>query len=153
MSVQSINHPVRLSNEEKVGQGYNQTVKLTYLDVRSQTATATALTVILLGLLAGYVIKNIAWELITPFADGADTGNNTTTLLLQHGSSSLIAATETNLNGTTVSRARSDTAVAITTTENLQAVFGAPASGKTLAALTQGEVHIFFTLEQPSRLG
>lgn len=153
MTVNALQIPRPLTVSEKALNGFTHYMKVTYLDALAQTTAATALTVNLVALAVGMSIKALAFELITPFADSRDTGNNTTTVAIASGGTSLISAQECNLNGTYVARAREDTIHTVSTAEELTLTFGAAASGKYLSNLTQGEVHIFFNLEYPARLG
>lgn len=144
--------PKPLAAETSAKHGFTHEIKVLGTDLASMTTAATALVLTLANFLAGESVERIAWELITPFQDPADTGNNTSTVQLKLGSTSLISATEVNANGTTVTRARSDTLVTAATAQALTITFGAPASGKTLAALITGDIHICWQLSKPAAL-
>lgn len=136
--------------ETQAAFGYNHEVVLTHEDLTETTAnTAEAITI--LALTEGQTIERIAWELETPFEDASDNAFNVTTLQLKRGSTELIAATETNVNGTEVFRKRYDTPSTSTASENLTANFMSMAA-KSLSDIDTGEVRIFFRLSDPVAL-
>lgn len=140
--------------ETKAATGYTHKAIVTHADL-TETTAATAQNLTLLSLVAGDVVQNAAFKLVTSFADAADSANNTTTMTLNGAGSAVVASTQANANGTPVLY-KAFTATAPVTvasgTSTVQLAVGAPAATKTLAALTTGELHVFFAVNKLASL-
>ncbi len=136
--------------ETQAAHGFNHEIVLTHEDLTETTAN-TAQVIDILDLTTGQCVERLAWEVETYFTDASDAALNTTTLLLKRGSTTLIAATEINSNGTEVARARLDTPSTSTASETLTATFGSMAA-KSLSDIDAGEVRIFLRLSDPVAL-
>jgi len=143
-----------LPNETKAATGYTHKAIVTHADL-TETTAATAQNLTLLSLAAGDVVQNAAFKLVTSFADAADSANNTTTMTLSGAGSAVVAAMQANANGTPVLykafTATSPVTVA-SGTSTVQLTVGTPAATKTLAALTTGELHVFFAVNKLANL-
>ena len=143
-----------LPAETKAATGYTHKAIVTHADL-TETTAATAQNLTLLPLVAGDVVQNAAFKLVTSFAQDGDAANNTTTMTLNGAASAVITSMQANANGTPVLY-KAFTATAPVTvasgTSTVQLAVGAPAAGKTLAALTAGELHVFFAVNKLASL-
>lgn len=143
-----------LPAETKAATGYTHKAIVTHADL-TETAAATAQNLTLLPLVAGDVVQNAAFKLVASFAQDGDAANNTTTMTLNGAASAVITSMQSNANGTPVLY-KAFTATAPVTvasgTSTVQLAVGAPAAGKTLAALTAGELHVFFAVNKLASL-
>ena len=139
--------------ETKAATGYTHKAIVDHTDL-TETAAATAQNITLLSLAAGDVVRSAAFKVVTSFADAADSANNTTTMTLNGAGSEVISSTQANANGTPVLYKAHTTTVPRTATSSstVQLAVGAPASTKTLAALTTGELHVFFSVNKLASL-
>lgn len=140
-------HP--LTTEERAYWGATHVAIVTWEDMPAGIATATAQTLGIATIAAGQLWQAEFARVITPFANGADAAQNTTSVTVgdTESATQFLAATETNLNGAYVPikvTTGITTAKAYTAADILQIAFAAPAAGKTLSNLTQGEIRIYF---------
>lgn len=118
----------------------------------TNTTNAAAQDITLITLPANSVVLRAATYLRTPFQDTADSAFNTTALIVGDSvdPDRYITSQELNVNGTEVlakAHASSTTPFAYTTATAVVANF-ASMTGKNLAALNAGEVHIFLEVAQ-----
>jgi len=132
-----------LPAETKAATGYTHKAIVDHTDL-TETASNTAQSITLLTLAAGDVARTAAYKLVTPFQDTADAAFNTTAVTLNAAGSTLMSATETNVNGTEVFyKAHTATAPLTATSSSTVAASFASMSAKNLAALNAGEVHFY----------
>ena len=138
-----------LPAETKAATGYTHKATVDHADLTETTAN-TAQSITLLSLAAGDVVHSGAYKLVTPFQDSADAAFNTTAVTLNAAGSTLMSATETNVNGTEVFyKAHTATApLAVNTGTSTVAASFAAMSAKNLAALNAGEVHFYFSVNK-----
>jgi hypothetical protein len=139
---------IELSYEEKIAADCSHLIKVFAKPDLTQTTANTAQT-ITIPVPAGWAVSGGWIKLIAPFRDPADAALNTTTLSLGDSSSATLWSTarELNANGASVPFAAFTSTVgkAYTAADTFRMQFGSMAA-KTLAQLTQGEVHIFVRL-------
>lgn len=141
-----------LPAETKAATGYTHKAIVDHTDLTEATAN-TAQSITLLSLAAGDVVRSAAYKLVTPFQDTADAAFNTTAVTLNAAGSTLMSATETNVNGTEVFyKAHTATAPLTATSSSTVAASFASMSAKNLAALNAGEVHFFFAVNKLANL-
>jgi hypothetical protein len=135
--------------ETKAATGYTHKAIVDHTDL-TETTAATSQTLTIMSLVAGDVVRAAAFKVVTSFADAADSANNTTTMTLNGAGGEVVSSTQANANGTPVLyKAHTFTAPrTATAASTVQLVAGAPASTKTLAALTAGELHVFFSVNK-----
>jgi hypothetical protein len=130
--------------------GYNYRFVIDHPDLTT-TANATAQDITLITLPANSVVKSAATFLRTAFADTADNAYDLTTLIVGDAGNDdrYITSQELNVNGTeiTAQAHASTTPHAYATATAVVAKF-TPKTGKNLAALNAGEVHIFLEVAQ-----
>jgi len=140
---------IKLGAEEvNRAESANYVAIVTWQDLTDATASeAQVLNLCPIDVKMAVGVKKV--ELKTEFANSADTANNSTALTVGDTATanSFLTSMELNLNGTTVYlKEGTSTKTVYTATDNLKATF-TPATGKTLASLTQGEVHIYVRIE------
>jgi hypothetical protein len=143
-----------LSLQEQAYWGASHRAIIKYTDLVTAAPANAASQV--LGLAAvgtgnGQLIDCQFARLITPFANSNDATQNTTSVQVgdNETAAQYVAAMETNLNGAYVqikAGTGAGSAKAYTAADILQILFAAPAAGKSLANLTQGELHVFFRI-------
>jgi len=130
--------------------GYNYRFVIDHPDLTT-TANATAQDITLITLPANSVVKSAATFLRTPFQDTADSAYDLTTVIVGDATDDdrYITSQELNLNGTeiTAKAQASTTPFAYTAATAVVAKF-TPKTGKNLAALNAGEIHIFLEVAQ-----
>lgn len=95
------------------------------------------------------MVEVVRLELIEPFQDTADAANNTTTFAagVAGDTAALLAATQGNLNGTEVYiKAGTGTKSVYSADTTVILTVGAPAAGKTLAALNKGKARLVLNI-------
>ena len=131
----------------------NLVVEIEHTDLTEATAaTAQALTPFTTK--AGETVQLMRSEIVVPFEDTADSANNTVPVTAGDAGSAnrLLASQEVNVNGTEVhTKVGTGTQYAPTSDTPVTVTFGAPAAGKTLAALNKGVLRLFFRLTRPTR--
>lgn len=145
---------IPLTTIERQQGGFTHKFVLNEADLTITTA-ATGQAITLKTLPIGTYVGACAIKLPTPFAQAGDAANNTTTMSLGDGGSATRYAASIELNGNGVSIAYKEgtnTRLAYTSAGALIATFGATASGKNLAALDSGEVHILATIVDLTQL-
>lgn len=112
-------------------------------DITQATAN-TAQTLDLFPILAGQIVVRVWFKLRVPFKNSADAAFNTTTMSLgdTSGVAALLAAQETNENGTEILCAVSSTAKAYPAADTARVTFNSMAA-KSLVNLDTGIVDIF----------
>lgn len=135
---------IALTTNEQAASGHTTLLIFAKSDLTQATAnTAQAITGITLR--PGDVVGKLDVKLVTPFANSGDNAHNTTTLTVGDSGSAnrFLTSTELNANGTPVRFATgTGTRKAFNAADTLLFTFGSQ-SGKNLAALTQGEVHVY----------
>lgn len=142
-----------LYNEEAGILDANLVVEFDHVDLTEATA-ATAQTLTPFTTKAGETVQLMRAEIIVPFEDTADSANNTTAITVGDAGSAnrLLASQELNVNGTEVhSKVGTGTQYAPTADTPVTITVGAPAAGKTLAALNKGRARLLFRLTRPTR--
>jgi hypothetical protein len=132
------------SSEERKASGFTDRFVVTHEDLTQATAN-TAQAVTLLALVAGMMIGKVATRVVTPFTDASDAAFNATTLTIGDTGSAnrFLSSQELNSNGTEVlAKAGTNTLNAYNAGDTLLATFGSM-TGKALADIDAGEVHIF----------
>jgi hypothetical protein len=130
--------------------GYNYRFVIDHPDLTNAT-NAAAQDITLITLPANSVVKSAATFLRTPFADTADNAFNTTALIVGDSvdPDRFITSQELNVNGTEVlAKAQASTTPHAYATATAVVANFASMSGKNLAALNAGEVHIFLEVAQ-----
>lgn len=142
-----------LTLQEATIGGFNYTATITHEDLTQTTANTAQTINIVNPLVAGSTIEAVAWELVTPFENTADTAFNTTTMSVGDSAAvtTHISATELNLNGTEVFRGRTNTAKSYTSADKLTVTFNSM-TGKSLSNINKGELVVFFRLSLPAGL-
>lgn len=136
---------IPLSTIERQQGGFTHKFIITEADL-TVSATATAQVINLMALAVGMLVASVATRLITAFQDAGDAASILTPLTVGDTGSAarFLASQELNVNGTEIyHKAGTGTQLAYDTADTLQATFGPTTTGKTLLALTAGEVHIF----------
>lgn len=139
---------IELPIEEKVSTGCSHCIKVDHTDLTETTAnTAQAINI---PLAAGYAVGDVGlFKLKTPFRNSADAAHNTTTLSIGDNASATTwrTAAELNANGSKVDFGvfTATTGKAYTAADTVKLTFGSM-SAKNLAALNEGEVHLFVQL-------
>jgi hypothetical protein len=145
----------KLGQDEERGHGFTHRIQLTSADFSAFTTAGAAGTITLLTALAGYVITAVAARLVTPFQAAGDAANNSTALTIGKSGTlnQLLASTELNANGSYVGVATQPSTVpaGYSVDTPIVATF-TPVAGKTLAALTAGEVDVFINMRSLDRL-
>lgn len=146
---------IRLSNLERVSNGFTDLIKLTHADLTEATAN-TAQTIEIANVRAGSVVKNAAVVLKTAFKDASDAAFNTTAITVGDDGDTdrLIASMELNENGTEVTYKVNPAAnlpYAFTASNTLDVVFGSM-SAKSLSDIDTGEVWIFLEIYELANL-
>lgn len=116
----------------------------------TQATNATAQTIELFKVAGNFQQVELArMELLEPFEDTADAGNNTTAVEVGDDGDTdrLLTSTQLNRNGTEVYiKPGTGTRHVFTADNTVDAVFAAPAAGKNLAALNKGKLRLLFRL-------
>lgn len=142
-------HPTDIATA--AAHGANMMLEVTHADL-TQTTAATAQS------LTAPVVAKQAWRLVhavllEPFEDTTDTGNNTVAVTVGDTGSATryLASMELAKNGSYVSVKQGAlnpaSGYVYTADDTLTLAFGAPAAGKTLAALNKGRVQFFFQVD------
>lgn len=134
--------------ETRIAERADIEVLLTHADL-TQAALATAQTIALFPVAAKMTVELKRSILDVPFADTTDAANNTNGVIVGDSGSTnrFLTTTELNLNGTYVPvKNGTGTANVYAATTTVDAVFAAPAAGKTLVALNQGQIRLLFTV-------
>jgi len=130
--------------------GYNYRFVVDHTDLTT-TANSTAQDITLITLPAFSVVKSAAIYLKTPFQDTADSAFDDLDLIVGDATDDdrFLTATEVNVNGTEIlAKAHpSTTPHAYVAATAVVAKF-TPETGKNVAALNAGEVHIFLEVVQ-----
>ena len=150
----------KLSAEETRESGFTHKAAITYADFASVAAT-TKVHVVLSGLVAGFLVRNAAFLLVSGFV-----GASVTNLTLQLGwngttsddDNGLIEAVELATAGTEIlagdatgaAFATKRTGFAPQESAAIEALF--TATGANLSVLTAGEVHIYLAVSDLSKL-
>lgn len=139
---------IELPIQEKVATGCSHLIKIDHTDLTETTAnTAQAISI---ALATGQAVGDVGFfKLKTAFRNSADAAHNTTTLSLGDNASATTwrTAAELNSNGTKVDFGAftATTGKAYTAADTFKLTFGSM-SAKNLAALNEGEVHVFVQL-------
>lgn len=143
-----------LPNNTKAGTTWTHKIVVDHTDLTQATAN-TAQTIALLSVVPGDVVSNVAFKLVTPFENTADSAYNTTSLILGDGvaTNRYLTTTEVNKNGTEVLWGAGTNTVswAYTAADTVDAVFGSMAA-KSLSSLDTGELHVFLRVAQLSKV-
>ncbi len=151
---------LKLSAEETRESGFTHKAAITFADLVATAATTKALTVFS-GLVAGFLVRNAAFRLVSGFVGASVT--NLTLELGWNGATSddpngLIESVELATAGTEIlagdatgaAFATKRTGFAPQEAATLEALF--TATGANLTALTAGEVHVYLTVSDLSKL-
>ena len=133
--------------KEQYGNFTHQVV-ITAGDLTEATA-ATAQVLAPITVAPGVLVVNVAAKLVTPFQDASDAALDTTTITVGDGAAAAayLASMELNENGTEIDyKAGTGTQKAYIVADTIDVTVGAPNSGKALADVDTGEVHIFLQL-------
>lgn len=138
-------HPCDIQTGQ--AKGANLLVEIGHADL-TETATATAQTLSPITLAANQAIFLVHAEVAENFEDTADAANNTNTVTVGDGGSAtrFLASHQINANGTPVAiKAGALTQPYLyTVADTVDFFFGAPTTGKTLAALNKGRYLAYF---------
>ena len=143
-------HPLLVDEQAKCGATHRAIV--TFGDIPAGIATATALELNIAPLVAKNLLECIAVKLVTPFAISADAAYITTPITVGDGTTANqhLTTYETNLNAPPTDYIKQGQRVTgikdYTAADAITITFAAPAAGKTLSSMDQGEVHIYFKL-------
>jgi hypothetical protein len=136
-----------LFNEEAAQYDANLVVEFTHEDLTMVT-DATAQTIPLFQVLANYqMVECVRFELIEPFENTAEAGNNTTAIVVGDDGSTnrLLTSTELNRNGTEVYiKAGTGTKHVFAADNWVDMVVAAAAAGTNHAELNKGRAKLFF---------
>jgi len=150
----------KLSAEETRESGFTHKAAIKYTDLNT-TAALTATLVLLSGMVAGFLVRNAAFRLVSGFV-----GASITTLTLKVGwngatvddddgliaAASVLTANSPILAGDATGAAFATLRTGFAPQESaaIEAVF--TAIGANLTALTAGEVHVYLTVSDLSKL-
>lgn len=128
-------------NMEEMRQGFTHRFRIKPEDL-TETAVTTAQTISLYTLGAAEVLRNAANVVKVELEDQSDAAFNSVTAALQDsgGSGNLIAAHETNANGTVVPHAITDGTPTLYTGADAIDLVLTPTTGKALANIDKGEI-------------
>lgn len=138
---------IPLSLEERIAKQAEFLVEVTHADL-TETTAATAQTLQITPAVVdkcAYAVSQA--ELREAFEDTADSANNTNTVEVGDGGDTdrFLAAMQVNKNATEVFlKTGTGTTHVYTSADTIDILFNAPASGKTLAALNKGILHVYF---------
>lgn len=139
----------KLTTQEAATSGFTHLAKITHDDL-TETGSATAQAITIATPAAGSILLNAAQRLKTAFADSSDSANASTVLTLGDGTTAnkFLAASQLNANTADDSlKSGTGTKNDYTSAGQIVATF-TPGTGKTLAALDTGEVHIFLQIAE-----
>lgn len=143
-----------LTTEERLQGGFTHRVVLNFEDL-TETATATAQTILGPAVKAGQVLWRAAVRLGTPFTDASDAAFNTTTLIVGDDGSTnrAIASMELNSNGTEVFYKANPTTLpyAFLADNTIDFIFGSM-TAKALNDIDAGEVTVFLEISDLNQL-
>jgi hypothetical protein len=124
--------------------GANLKIILTHEDLTEETA-ATAQVIEAISVAVGDLVDVVDVVLEEAFEDSTDPANNSTSLIVGEGAiARFLSAMEVNANGTTAwKKAGTGTRLCFAAADTVDATFGAPPAGKTLAAFDKGRVAIY----------
>lgn len=142
------------SQEQQTLGGATHRVVITHADLTETTAnTAQVLSPLTVGL--GSLVKCVCAIMVDDFEDASDAAFNTTAITAGDGGSAnrFLASMELNVNGTEVDfKAGVDTFYGYESADTVDVTFNAM-SGKALNDIDNGEVHLYFAVNQfPSRV-
>lgn len=124
-------------------------------DALTQTTAATAQTITLATIPAGYYVIKSEMRLVKPFKDASDNAFNTTTASLGDGTgvATHIAAKELNENGTEITTPQlNNTAVGPYAADSTLTITFNSMAAKSLNNIDVGEVHVLVQLFNPKGL-
>jgi hypothetical protein len=143
-----------LPNNTKTGFAYTHKLVIDHTDLTNSTNSA-AQTIEVLTAPANTVVQAAATKLVVPFENTADTAFSSTTLEIGDGvdPDRYIVSQELNVNGTEIlAKANANTTPhAYAAADTVDCVF-TPSSGKNLAALNKGELHVYLRVAALSEI-
>jgi hypothetical protein len=140
-------HPLSIAEAAYWGATYEAIV--TWEDLPSGIATATAQILGITSLAPGQMIGDSFYRLITPFLNANDAAQTNTTVLVGDTVNNLrffgsISPSTVNVQTGPVVGLGNSVNEAYTAADTLQITFQNPASGKSLSNITQGEARFYF---------